>query len=285
MEVTFWGVRGSIPVTGQSTVRWGGNTSCVEVNAPGLPSLIIDAGTGIRPSGERQVRREDRRAVLLLSHLHIDHLIGLPFFLPMYAPSWELRLGIPAFTEEEAKQKLQKYLNGVFHPVRLREVPAELRFLPMTAGPCAHDLWGWKVEAIRLRHPGGCLGYRISAGGRSMVYLSDTQPFATPDRGVMAGQGPSSAERQLIAFLRDADFVVYDTMYTRQEYLEHMDWGHSYPEYAIAICDAAQVKTLSLFHHHPSISDDALDQRMEAYEGQRGALQIVGAREGETRSL
>lgn len=258
MKLTFWGVRGSIPVPGPSTAGYGGNTSCVEISEVGQPSLVLDCGTGARLLGRELLTRPDRSLHLIFTHFHMDHLIGFPFFPPIYAPSFEISVTAPDFRPEGAKERVARYLNGLFHPVRLAEVPARLSFhgirpgAPFTRGP-------WEVRAFSLNHPGGSCAYRVDRNGRSVVYITDTAPLSRPGEGLAGGGPPNGREMQLIDLIRGADAVVFDTMFMLSEYLEKMTWGHSYPEYAVALCREAEVGTLYLFHHAPDASDADLD--------------------------
>lgn len=283
MNVTFWGVRGSIPVPGPQTAGYGGNTSCVEVHAPGLPSVVIDCGTGARALGPVLLKRPERELHLLFSHFHMDHLFGFPFFAPVFAPSFSITVTAAAFDPHDARDRIARYLNGVFHPVRLSEVPARVEFLavrpgqPFSRGP-------WELSSCMLNHPGGALAYRVQHGGRSVVYVSDTAPLSRPGEGLAGGGPPNAREKQLVALLQGADAVVFDTMFTLPEYLEKMTWGHAYPEYAVALCREAGVGTLWLFHHAPDASDtdlDALAERWAQHENPRVRL----AREGLTVNL
>lgn len=258
MQLTFWGVRGSIPTPGPKTARWGGNSSCLELRHEGLAPLIFDCGTGARLLGIQLVTEPGRAVDLLFTHFHMDHVFGFPFFAPIYTPGFAVRIVVPAVNEEEAQEKLSRFLNGVYHPTRLRELPATLSFQPIRPGR-DYDVNGWDVRTCALNHPGGSVAYRVNAGGASMAYVTDTSPFARPDEGVAVGKPPPVAETRIIEFLRSCDVVVYDTMFDSVEYLEKMTWGHSYPEYAHALCRAAGVKHLVLFHHLPDASDDELD--------------------------
>lgn len=281
MNVTFWGVRGSIPAPGASTARWGGNSSCVEVRHGDLDPIVLDCGTGARGCGDGLVRSPHRAVDLLFSHLHMDHLFGLPFFLPMYTPGFEVRIGVPAYTSEEARDKLARYLNGIYHPVRLRDMPARLTFEPMRPGSPTTS-GGFTVRSAALSHPGGALGYRIEHAGAVFVYVTDTAPFARPGEGLHAGQPATTGEEKLLALIAGADLVAYDTMYELDEYLDKMTFGHSYPEYAVSLCAAAGVKKLALFHHSPEADDDTLDARAARWAGYQGPMEVVLAREGLT---
>ncbi|MFZ5481077.1 MAG: MBL fold metallo-hydrolase [Myxococcota bacterium] len=264
MKLTFWGVRGSIPVPGPDTARYGGNTSCVEVHAAGLPSLVMDCGTGARALGQQLLRRPERELHLLFTHFHMDHLFGFPFFAPIFAPSYSLTVSAPAFHPDGARDRIGRYLNGVFHPVRIPEIPARLEFdairpgQPFQRGP-------WSVRGFALNHPGGSCAYRVELGKRAIVYVTDTAPLSRPGDGLAGGGPPNGRERQFLDLLKEADAVVFDTMFRHEEYLEKMTWGHSYPEYAASLCREAGVKTLYLFHHAPDASDADLDALAEQW--------------------
>ncbi|MBT3217663.1 MAG: MBL fold metallo-hydrolase [Proteobacteria bacterium] len=283
MEVTFWGVRGSIPTPGKSTERWGGNSSCLEVRHEGQPPLVFDCGTGARKLGFKLVGDPSRELDLIFTHFHMDHLFGFPFFVPIYTPGYKIRITIPAYTEEEARQKLGRYLNGVYHPTRLRELPAEVTFRPIRAGkPFVAS--GFTITGIALNHPGGSVGYKIEIDGQKIAYMTDSAPFARPGEGVAAGKSPSPYERRVLDFLKGCQMVIYDTMYELDEYMEKMTWGHSYPEYAHALCAAANVEQLYLFHHLPDATDEALDARAQQW-AQASNPTVVVAREGDAVSV
>lgn len=283
MKVCCWGVRGSIPVPGSGTARWGGNSSCVEVRAPGCAPLVLDGGTGARQLGGALLREGVRSVHMLFTHFHTDHVFGLPFFGPLYAPSCDIDIGLQGFDAADAQARLGSYLNGVFHPVRVREFPAKPRFHGVRPAR-AFELGPYRIEAIALNHPGGALGYRIEAAGRSVCYLTDTAPLARPGEGAADGKAPPGPERRLLQLMEGADLVIMDTMFTWEEYLEKMTWGHAYPEYGVALSELASVKRLLLFHHAPDADDDALDALDAKWRAHDGvAVQL--AREGETIDL
>ncbi len=231
--------------------------------------------------GVKLVTEPAREVDLLFTHFHMDHVFGFPFFAPIYTPGYQIRVFVPSFSEEEAMEKLGRYLNGVYHPTRLRELPAAVSWHPVRPGREYTLESGWRVTTAALNHPGGAIAYRLEAGGRSVAYVTDTAPFARPDEGVYAGNEPNSAEKRVLEFLAGCDTVVYDTMFDVDEYFEKMTWGHSYPEYAYALCKAAGVRHLVLFHHLPDATDDALDAL--ALHWQSAADPVVTlAREGET---
>lgn len=278
MRLRFWGVRGSIASPGEETARYGGNTACVEVSKPGLPSVVLDCGTGARKLGPVLLGRPERELHLLFTHFHLDHVFGFPFFAPIYAPSFDITITAPAFHPDGAKDRLARYLNGIFHPVRLSEVPARLHFeaiRPQRAFSCGP----WEVNSVALNHPGGACAYRVAHGGHAVVYVTDTSPLSRPSEGLSAGLSPTGRELQLISLFRDADAVIFDTMFSFSEYLEKMTWGHSYPEYAVALCREAGVRTLYLFHHAPDASDADLDALAASWASHRSP-EVRLAREG-----
>ena len=242
--------------------------------------MILDCGTGARELGHKLLGEPVRELDLLFTHFHMDHVFGFPFFLPIYTPGYAVRVTMPAYSEEDAKDRLARYLNGEYHPTRLRDLPATVNFRGIRPGR-PFSCGAFAVDTVRLNHPGGSVGYRIAAGGRSVAYLTDTAPFARFGDGISADQGPTTREAQVIEFLKGCDTVIYDTMYDLDEYLEKMTWGHSYPEYAIQICRRAGVPHLVLFHHAPDHDDDALDRREARYAEVEG-IRVTMAREGGT---
>ena len=282
VNVTFWGVRGSIPTPGADTQRWGGNTACLEVRADGCAPLVLDCGTGARQLGFKLMGESQREVDMLFTHLHMDHVFGFPFFIPIYTPGYDVRVTVPSYSEEEAREKIARYLNGTYHPTRLKDLPSQVTFHPIRAGE-SFRCGAYEVKGISLNHPGGSLGYRITYDGKSVCYMTDSAPFARPGEGIESGLEPLPAEKRVVEFLREADVVIYDTMYDLSEYLDKMTWGHSYPEYAAALCEAANAKHLVLFHHRPNATDDDMD-RMEARWLAYEPLRVSVAREGGTVS-
>ena len=283
MRVTYWGVRGSISVPGTATSGYGGNTSCVEITVDGAPPLVLDCGTGARSLGRDLVLRHTTRVELLFTHFHMDHLFGFPFFGPVYAPSCQLGVTVPATNAEEAESKLSRYLNGVYHPMRLRDVAATVHINHVRPGQ-AFERGPYRILPVRLNHPGGSCGYRIEHGGKSVVFLTDTAPLSRLDEGLSAGRTPPAAESRVLAAIQEADLVIMDTMFSFDEYLEKMTWGHAYPEYAVRLCEAAGARRLHLFHHAPEATDDELDRLGQRWADHEG-LEIALAKEGRTVDL
>lgn len=264
MTVRLWGVRGSFPVPGTDTAKYGGNTSCIEVTAEGLPTVVFDCGTGARKLGPTLFARTQRELHIVFTHFHMDHLFGFPFFAPVFAPSFEITVTAPAFNPDGTRDRIARFLNGIFHPVRMSEVPAKVQFAAVRPGN-SFSCGPWHLKAAALNHPGGSCAYRIERNGHSLVYITDTAPLSRPGEGLAAGLEPIGRELQLVELCQGADLVIFDTMFSLDEYLEKMTWGHSYPEYAYALCKTAGVKKLLLFHHAPDASDSDLDALAERW--------------------
>ncbi len=267
-KVRFWGVRGSIASPGPLTAGVGGNTSCVEVRC-GDELLILDAGTGLRGLGDELLRRAERRAAILLSHLHWDHVQGLPFFVPLYVPGTELALHGPAFERGGLERALVRQMSAPGFPVEFGDVGARVDLVERRHGS-RFAIGGAQITAAKLNHPGGVLGYRIEYGGRTLVYATDTEHYRCVD--------PTLRD-----LAHGADVLLYDAQYTPEEYRgeqgpSKVGWGHSTFESGAELCRAAGVKQLVLFHHDPRRSDAGV----EAIEERARALVpgAVAAREG-----
>jgi phosphoribosyl 1,2-cyclic phosphodiesterase len=297
MLVKFWGVRGSIPCPGASTVRYGGNTPCIEVQFPDINRLIIiDAGSGLRELGnDLMTRGQPVEAHLFLTHTHWDHIMGFPFFVPAYVPGTHIRVYGPVTYEEDT---LEKVVGGQmtyrYFPIREAELAANIQYFSLKEE--VMDLGDGIIIRTRfLNHPVLCLGYRIEYKGKSFCTAYDTEIFRNvfitdPDHPdydeEMAAEGELVAREQndrIELFYEGADLLVHDSQYTKQEYEEkYTGWGHGYIEY---VCDAARrrhVKQLALFHHDPLRSDDQIDEFTKKYctEEFCGDTQAFFAREG-----
>ena len=268
---------------GTETSRFGGNSSCLEVRAEGAPPLVLDCGTGARALGRDVVLRHEHDVHVLFTHFHMDHLFGFPFFGPLYAPNCQVHVGVPAYSGVDGQTKMGRYLNGIYHPVRIQDLAARVSFSGVRPGR-DFDMGPYRVRGVALNHPGGSLGYRISLGERTLVYLTDTAPMARPGEGLVDGRLPPPPERRVLDTMAGADIVVMDTMFQWEEYLEKMTWGHAYPEYAVRMAEEAGVRRLVLFHHAPDATDDELDALAARWAEHRDPV-VVLAREGEALDL
>ena len=249
MYARFWGVRGSIPVSDPGCARYGGNTSCVEVRCGGTV-LVFDAGTGIRPLGAALVGEGRADLDLFLSHGHIDHVVGLPFFAFAYRPGNSLRVwsGHQAPGRGTTESAVRSLMSAPLLPITPEIFPADVSFRDFSAGDDLATPGGVSIRTARLRHPGGATGYRVDCGGRSICYVTDTE------------HDPEAPDENILALVEGADIVIYDAMFTDEELPRHRGWGHSTWEEGARLCLAAGVRTYAIFHHAPDRDDEALDR-------------------------
>jgi phosphoribosyl 1,2-cyclic phosphodiesterase len=285
LSLRFWGTRGSIPSPGASTVRYGGNTPCVEVRTAEGWLIILDAGTGIRELGRALLEREDGEAIagdIFLTHAHWDHIQGIPFFAPLFRKGNRFTIWGSRSLQTSIDRVVRDQMSPVVFPVSFEELQARIDFQELAEERRMGN--GYEVSAFAVRHPGGALGYRFSAGngeGGALVYVSDNE-LSTQARY----DDPPEWRSRLVAFVRGASVLVHDTMYTTEEYGSFVGWGHSTHEQAVELALEAEVERLVLFHHRPERSDDEVDRCVEncrAMVARRGGrLEVVAAAEGLT---
>jgi len=269
--VRFWGTRGSVPTPGPGTQRFGGNTSCVEVRADDPRSIIIlDSGTGICALGG-VLPSDVRRVDILLSHLHIDHFIGLGFFAGLFRPDLDVHIWGPSSTVLPLRARLTRYLSPPLFPVRLRDLPCRLTLHDVPLG--TFEVPGMSVTAALVCHPGPTVGYRLDDGTSTLVYLSDHEPALGARRFPDLPRWTSGFD---LAY--GADVLVHDAQYGDDEYEQHVGWGHSSIGQAVSFGVQAGVRHLVGFHHDPWHDDDTLDALYVAYANQ--AIGVTPAREG-----
>jgi phosphoribosyl 1,2-cyclic phosphodiesterase len=252
MRLTVWGCRGSIPTPGAETVRYGGNTSCVEVSTDDGTTIVLDAGTGIRGLGAELARRDAREIHLLLTHLHLDHLEGLRFF----APLWDSRVTVdiwgPPSPVSSLQERIARSFSPPLFPIDLRDVPAQVSFRDVPREP-------WSIDGVSVRnalvvHPGPTVGYRLEAGGSSFAYLPDHEPALA---GAIVDKPRDWISGGAIA--GGADVLFHDSQYSEDEYTDRIGWGHSSVADAVAFGRTVEAERLVLFHHEPQHDDAALD--------------------------
>ena len=278
MKVTFYGTRGSLATPGRATERYGGNTSCVLVRGEDGSALVLDAGTGIRAAGA-DLPRDLRRVDILLTHLHMDHIQGLGFFGPLYNPRVEVHIWGPASATAALDARLSRYLSPPLFPVLLRDLPCRLHLHHV---PCGEIKIGpFTIVAQSVCHPGPTVGYRLADGRAVLTYIPDHEPALGARHFPEDPEWTSGWE-----LARDADLLVHDAQYTREEYPSHLGWGHSSLHDALAFGALAGVRRLVFFHHDPARDDHAVSAAAEAaVVDARPAFSAMPAAEGESFDL
>jgi phosphoribosyl 1,2-cyclic phosphodiesterase len=275
MKVTLWGTRGSIATPGPDTSRYGGNTSCVEVRGADGTVLVLDAGTGIRPLGA-SLPAGLRRVDVFLTHLHLDHILGLGFFGPVFDPDMELHLWGPAQTPSGLHASLSRYLSPPLFPVHLSEVPCKLVLHDVPCG--AVRVGEFTIESDFISHPGPTVGYRITSPSGTVAYMPDHEPALGGDLATVSPEWISGFQ-----LLRDVDLLIHDSQYTEEEYPNHVGWGHSSIHHVITLAKRAGVKQLLPFHHDPSHTDVFLDSLFIPLNTPE--LRVIAAGEGTTITI
>lgn len=288
MRIRFWGTRGSIPTPGRHTVRYGGNTSCVEVTSEGGSLIVLDGGTGVRGLGRHLLARGEGpvHGHLLVGHTHWDHIQGLPFFAPFYVPGNRWTLYGPRAAGRPLRETLARQMDGESFPIPLEGLAAELHCLDIEEGD--HRVGDVEVTAQSLNHSSPALGYRLRADGRTVVYACDHEPSPDWSPGCRPEALPS-ADRRHAEFLAGADLVIHDAQYTAAELVGKRGWGHSSADYVVDLCRLSGVRRLALTHHDPERRDDDIDGIVAALNeslSRRGEdLEVFGAAEGQVLDL
>jgi phosphoribosyl 1,2-cyclic phosphodiesterase len=286
MTVRFWGTRGSIATPGPKTLKYGGNTSCVEVRAKNH-ILVFDAGTGIRELGIKLLEEFKSKPItlhLFISHTHWDHIQGFPFFLPAYDKKNKISIYGPTGHDKPFQKILRIQMDSEYFPVSLGDMSQDIHIVEMNE---TLNLDGVTVEPFFLNHPGMTLAYRVSDGKRSIVYATDNEPYRytlhknTAKKQEDLGQ---FLDEKLIEFLQGADLYIGEAQYTLEEYKQKLGWGHSPIESVAEWAVRANVKQLAIFHHDP-LHNDAMVDKMVKHAGSliknlRGKTKCFGAKEG-----
>ncbi|NQV82743.1 MAG: response regulator [Rhodospirillales bacterium] len=274
IDMTFWGVRGTLPVSGRKTLKYGGNTSCMTLEFPRQQFFIFDCGSGIKNLGNWFMAQNRRgiNAKIFISHPHWDHINAIPFFTPLYIQGNEFEVLGANQGDITMRHIVSAQMESVYFPITLAQFASRVYF---------HDLEeenlvvsNIDVQTKLLSHPGKCLGYRVNYNGRSVCYITDnemyveTSPFYDPHY-----------EKRLAEFVEGADVLITDTTYTDEEYMTKEGWGHSCISKVVNLADTAKVKQLFLFHHDPDQNDDAIDAKLETPQA------MLKARKSKTKCL
>ena len=278
MKVTLWGTRGSLASPGADTVRYGGNTSCVSIEGSKGTWLVLDAGTGIRSLG-RSLPSDLKRVDILLTHLHMDHLQGLPFFAPLRNPDVETHVWGPASTMLSLKARLQRYVSPPLFPVSVRDLSPMLQFHELSFD--MFEIGEFCIVSQLVIHPNPTVGYRILHKDKVVSYLPDHEPM------LGARTFPRSPEwTSGYTLAKDANLLIHDTQYTPEEYQSRIGFGHSNMVQAFEFAALANVKGFVPFHHDPAHSDDQLDQMIsDAMQEVAPGYNVTPGQEGMTFNL
>ncbi len=272
VSVQFWGVRGTLPTPGADTVHYGGNTSCVEVRL-GRRTVIFDAGSGIKKLGDYLCGQGGGiESDILFSHVHLDHVCGIPFFTPFYSEQHRFRLWagnlLPGGKLETAIRSL---MSPPLFPIEINTFNAAIEFRDFRAGETIDLGAGIKAHTGMLNHPDGATGYRLECSGKVIAYITDTE------------HRQQHLDKTVLSLVQDADLMIYDCTYTDEEFPDHVGWGHSTWQQAVRLAKAAGAKRLAIFHHDPE-HDDAFMRKVEAEAAKAHSGAFV-AREGLVLSL
>ncbi|MEX0737438.1 MAG: MBL fold metallo-hydrolase [Bacteroidota bacterium] len=269
MKLKFWGVRGSIPTPGKHTVRYGGNTPCLELRLDDDQLIIFDAGTGIRSFGDDLINKgESVNGYLLITHPHWDHIQGFPFFKPAFISGNELTIIGTERSEKSLSEIIAEQMNRIYFPVQLHALKAKINFRPILQEG-EFKIYDATVKTLYVNHPGFTVAYRVEYRGKTLVYVSDNEPY---DRATAASlvnfesivkekfdAETGDPNQRVFDFCRDADVLIHDATYTPEEYIDRVGWGHSHYLFTLRVAAEANVRRLYLFHHDQNHGDDKVD--------------------------
>lgn len=290
--IKFWGTRGSIAVPSPETLRYGGNTTCVELRADG-EIIVLDGGSGIRPLGvalDREFQARPIKLSLLITHAHWDHIQGFPFFKPAYDSKNEIRIFGFDGAGATFREIMAEPMRAPFFPITMRELSAQMNINKLNE--MKFSLGKLDIHAAFVNHPGVCVGYRIFTSAGSVGFVPDHEPYefylhAARGKQLSAEEVKEIATEKhagLVQFLRGSDILILDTQYTDQEYNKHIGWGHGSVSSAVSLALEAEVQTLFLFHHDPSHDDEMVDTMVESARElamRSGShLEVAGAQQG-----
>jgi len=300
LSVRFWGVRGSIPCPGRSTVEFGGNTSCLEIRAD-KRLIIIDLGTGVKSLGDFIMKNDFKNGPLdldiFISHTHWDHIMGFPMFAPIFVPGTKVKiLGPVSYDGDTLASIIGDQLSYKYWPVRHSDLAAEIDYRELKETTL--DMGdGLKLTTKYMNHPLLCLGYRFDYKGQSIVTAFDHEPFrnlfpTNPDdpsyneEAALEGELTVKDENErILNFLSGADILIHDSQYSVEEYEKRLGWGHSSYQHAVDAACQANVKKLVFFHHDPNSCDEELallEKRYKIEASKKAQLEVIMAREGLT---
>lgn len=258
IKIKFWGIRGTLPVPGMRSLRYGGNTNCITLNISNKHNFIFDAGTGIKELSNCIISEDllPYKAKIFISHPHYDHINGIPYFMPLYMKGNDFEFLGSDQGSVTLKQYLSEQMDSVYFPVTMSEFSSTVKFRSLTEETFMID--DIKIETILLNHPGRCLGFRVEYKGKVFCYITDNELYLKTD----VKHYNEEEVNRLIRFINEADVLIIDATYTDEEYVEKIGWGHSPLSNVVDIADKAKVKLLCLHHHDPDQTDDDIDKKL-----------------------
>ena len=274
MIIRCWGARGSIPISGKEFIHYGGDTACMEIRSEKDDVLIIDAGTGIRNLGQQLITERKRSTALLLTHVHWDHILGFPFFKPLYKKSHYLEIHGDLSVHKTIMEVIDKIMAPPFFPINIDGTKAQIHYQEWDRK--SFPVYSFTVEPIPLSHPNHGNGYKIAEDGKKFVFLTDNELTYRHEGGCNY--------EDYLEFSRNADLLIHDAEYTEEEYKKTRTWGHSVYKNALQLALDAGVHRLGLFHHHPERSDDDIDRMVlecrNVIKEQNSSLECFAMRQG-----
>lgn len=278
MKVTLWGTRGSLASPGPDTVRYGGNTSCISISGENSHPIIFDAGTGIRLVGQT-ISKSTKEIHIFLTHLHMDHLVGFPFFSPLFFSNIIINIWGPPSSTYKLESRVHRYLSPPLFPMRVRDIRSTLLFHEMPKDPI--EIGEFQIKAEMILHPNPTIGYRIKSNHSVVTYIPDHEPalgLSSYPRGAEWTSGFALAE--------GSDLLIHDAQYSDDEYRSRFGFGHSSVRQAIQFAKLCNVKELVPFHHDPAHSDDIIDQLIvSAISDQQPKYKVSPGKEGSVFEL
>ncbi len=257
MDVSFFGVRGTLPVPGEGSLKYGGNTSCVTMELPKGQFFIFDAGSGIKKLADKLLAQKRRRidAHIFISHPHWDHINALPFFTPLYIQGNKFTFYGSSHGDLSTHELISAQMDGIYFPITIHEFASHVDFNDIKEGTFKVD--GITIDTMMLCHPGYCLGFRVHHKGRSACYITDNELFSRDNENFEPGY-----VKKLIKFVHGADMLIIDCTYTDDEYATRIGWGHSPVSAVVDLAHRAKVKNLYMFHHDPDQTDKDIDAKL-----------------------
>ncbi len=272
MKIKFLGTRGSIPAPGKDTVKYGGNTTCVDLTLNNGEKIIIDAGSGMRVLSDEILSKKINHINLFLTHSHWDHIQGFPFFVPIYIPSFSIKIFAASPTYERLSDILKGQMKSIYYPIPFKQISANIKFEKIKKKGITIN--GVKISSILTNHPLETHAFKFEEEGKSFVFMSDNE-LDHQDIAIV------SYEKHL-NFIKGADVLIHDAQYEKKEMKQHKGWGHSSWEQTVAFAKEGKVKTLYLTHHDPSRRDKQIDKITKKANKLAGkGLKIKGAKEGD----